>query len=299
MLEYSSIIFAFVGAFLFGLTAVILKVGTQNQNLYLSLVIRASISVPILIVINIYRNGVNFYSPFTDRSLLFLVILSSVGLMLGDILLMHILKKKPIGMITPIIAINPVFTILLLWASGEETITFKIGLLSLLIIIGVFLVTYNGSEKMELNQPIVDFEALIYGLLISIVWGSMLFFDILILKDDDVDGFTFSGVKIIILYIISIVLLIISKLRNASDINLSNKKSIKFMLLAGITGWILGIILVYSAFDMGPPAIITPIVGLNPLFAVIVSVFLKFEGVNKIKILGIVLCISSSILLVL
>ena len=94
-------------------------------------------------------------------------------------------------------------------------------------------------------------EALFYGLLIAIIWGAMLYFDILILKEDGVDGFTFSAVKIITLAFISVLLIIIYGLRNSfEDINLSNKRSVKYMLIAGFTGWVVGTIIVYSTLTI-------------------------------------------------
>lgn len=295
----TSIILAFIGSFLFGLTAVILKVGTQKQNLYVSLLVRAAASIPFLLVISIYTAGVDFYSPFAEPSLLLLIMLSSTGLLLGDILLMHILKKKPVGIITPIIAINPIFTTILLLTTGEESISSKTIIITAVIIIGVFLVTFNRSNSDQSDNSLIDGEALFYGLLIAIVWGIMMFFDILILREDNVDGITFSTVKIIIVSIFSIILLIIFGMKNSfEDINLSNRKSVKYMLLAGIVGWVVGIITVYSAFDLGSAEIIIPIVGLNPLFAVMISILFKFEGINKIKGLGIMLCVASSIILV-
>ncbi|MCE7733806.1 MAG: EamA family transporter [Candidatus Heimdallarchaeota archaeon] len=299
MSPLTSIILAFTGSFLFGLTAVILKVGTQKQNLYVSLLVRAAASIPFLLVISIYTAGADFFAPFTEPSLFLLIVLSAIGLLLGDILLMHILKKKPVGMITPIIAINPIFTTVLLLTTGEESITFKTVIITIAIIIGVFLVTFNKLNGDQSGNSLIDVEALFYGLLIAIVWGIMMFFDILILREDDIDGITFSTVKIIIVTVFSIILLIIFGMTNSfEDINLSNRKSVKYMLLAGIVGWVLGIILVYSAFDLGSAEIIIPIIGLNPLFAVMISIFFKFEGINKVKGLGIILCVVSSIILV-
>lgn len=295
----TSIFLAFIGSFLFGLTAVILKVGTQKQNLYVSLLVRAAASIPFLLVISIYTSGFDFFSPFAKPSLFRLIVLSSTGLLLGDILLMHILKKKPVGIITPIIAINPIFTTVLLLTTGEEAITIKTGIITVAIIIGVFLVTFNRSNEDQFGNSLIDVEALFYGLSIALVWGIMMFFDILILREDDVNGVTFSAVKIIIVAVFSIILLIVFGIKNSfDDINLSNRKSVKYMLLAGVVGWVVGIITVYSAFDLGSAEIIIPIIGLNPLFAVMISILFKFEGINKVKGMGIILCVASSIILV-
>jgi drug/metabolite transporter (DMT)-like permease len=290
---------AFAGSMLFGLTAVVLKLGTKGQNVYYSLFMRASSAVPILLIINIYRGGVNFYDPFLENKILVLIVLSSIGLLLGDVLLMHILKTKPVGVITPIIATNPFFTTILLLLAGEGGVTAKIILLTLSIVLGVFLVTYNKSNNTEFNDKIIDTEAMMYGLGISFTWGIMLFLDIQILQEEDIDGFTFSGIKVMIVGIVSILLVMITALRNNEfEMKFVNKKSMKFMLLAGILGWVLGAILVYSAFDKGPAPIINPIVGLNPLFSTVFSIILMLEGINKTKSLGIALCVLSSILLI-
>ncbi|MHA2029774.1 MAG: EamA family transporter [Candidatus Kariarchaeaceae archaeon] len=299
MVEFVTVAIAVVGSLFFGLTAVILKIGTENQNVYYSLLIRAGASVPILFAINIYRDGIDFFEPFLENKVLILIILSSATLLLGDILLMYILKTKPVGVITPIIATNPFFATMLLLLFGEEGITMKIIILTLTIILGVFFVTYQKPNNNRANGKIIDRDALVFGLLISFTWGIMLFLDIQILKDDKIDGFAFSGVKIIIVGLFSTILVIITTLKNdKAETKLLNRRSVKYMLLAGITGWVLGVILVYSAFNIGPAAIINPIVGLNPLFAAIFSIMLRLEGINRVKSFGISLCVISSIMLV-
>jgi drug/metabolite transporter (DMT)-like permease len=299
LVEFVTVAIAVVGSLFFGLTAVILKIGTENQNVYYSLLIRAGASVPILFAINIYRDGIDFFEPFLENKVLILIILSSATLLLGDILLMYILKTKPVGVITPIIATNPFFATMLLLLFGEEGITMKIIILTLTIILGVFFVTYQKPNNNRANGKIIDRDALVFGLLISFTWGIMLFLDIQILKDDKIDGFAFSGVKIIIVGLFSTILVIITTLKNdKAETKLLNRRSVKYMLLAGITGWVLGVILVYSAFNIGPAAIINPIVGLNPLFAAIFSIMLRLEGINRVKSFGISLCVISSIMLV-
>ena len=75
-------------------------------------------------------------------------------------------------------------------------------------------------------------------------------------------------------------------------------KTRNYLLLAGFIGWFLGSVLVYTALNDGPIPIITPIIGLNPLFAVVISLTLGHEQMGKTKLFGVLLCVISSILLV-
>ena len=99
-------------------------------------------------------------------------------------------------------------------------------------------------------------------------------------------------------FIVTLMLIFSKKLRELKTTS-ANKSSTRYLLLAGFVGWVLGAILVYISFDLGSAVMINLIVGLNPIFAVTISLFLKMERFSRLKFIGMVLCIFSSILLIL
>lgn len=301
MLFSSTVIIAmaFTGSFFFGLTAVILKKGVPNQDVNFGLLIRALASVPVLILLSIIMLGSDFYKVIFEAGIFWLILFSSLLLLTADLLFMHILKEKPVGLITPIAAINPLFATFLLIFFQYAEFSYDIIFWIILIIIGVFLVTFERSDEMRMFKDFIDIKALLFGLAIAIIWGTKTLVSIMILESESITGLHYSTLEISILGIIMGIVFVMRN-RNIKKMrgHFSNRKSILYMLLAGIVGWVLGAILVFSAFNEGDPIIINPIIGLNPLFSVIISLLLKHENMNKVKAAGIFLCIFSSIMIV-
>ena len=290
---------AFGGSFCFGLTGVILKIGVENQNIYTGFVIRILGSAPFLLLFNFLLFGLGFFTPFLSIDVLSLIFFAALLMVTGDLILMSTLKSKPVGLVVSIAATNPLFTFLLLFISGEETISLETLFLTFFIILGLLLVTFEQSSTDRYSNQIFDLHALVAGLIIAILWGLMIFVEITILKDENIIGISYSTMKIVSLSLVVTLALIVSKNLGELKTTFANKSSTRYLLLAGFVGWVLGAILVYTSFDLGSAAIINLIVGLNPIFAVTISLFLKMERFSKLKFLGMVLCIFSSIFLIL
>ena len=290
---------AFTGSLFFGLTAVILKLGVPQQDISFGLLIRALASIPFLFLISIIFIGSDFYMVIFKFRVFGLVLFSAMLLLLADLLFMYILKEKSVGLITPIVAINPLFATFLLIVFQYATFSFDIIFWIVVIIFGIFLVTFERSENMKTLRDFIDVKALLFSLAIALIWGIKTLVSIIILENENITGLHYSTLEITLLGLITgIVFLIKNRSRVKLKSHFSNTKSIKYMLLAGLIGWGLGSVLVFSAFNEGDPIIINPIVGLNPLFSVIISIMLKHEQINKIKATGIFLCIFSSIMIV-
>jgi drug/metabolite transporter (DMT)-like permease len=97
--------------------------------------------------------------------------------------------------------------------------------------------------------------------------------------------------------IVSLALIFSRNLGNLQS-SFADTRSVSYLFFAGFVGWVLGATLVYTSFDLGSAVTINLIIGLNPIFAVIVSLVLKMESFSKLKFIGMALCIFSSILLV-
>lgn len=288
---------AFIGSLLFGLTGVILKLGVQNTSVIFGIFVRALVSIPFLLLFSHFTIGFVIYNVFTNISLLMLMISSSVLLLSADFLFMNILKEKPVGVITPIVSTNPMITAILLIFLGISKFSASLLLWTSLIIVGIMIVTYETDQTSI--RDFFDTKALIFGMGISMCWGLKTLVSILILQNKHVTGTMYTTMEIIILGTISSTLFF-GKNHSVDNVksHFINRKSIKLMMLAGIVGWVVGAILVFTAFEKGDPIIINPIIGMNHLFTVIISLILKIETVNKFKVVGIILCIFSSLMIV-
>jgi len=292
------LVMAFSGSFCFGLTSVIIKLGVENQNIFSGLFIRILGSAPFLLILNLLLFGSVFFTAFLPLDIISLVILASLLMVAGDLILMSTLKSKPVGLVIPVAATNPLFTSLLLLITGEETVSFEILMLTFFIILGILLVTYEQPNTEEKLNQIFDLHALVAGLIIAILWGLMIFVEISILKHENIIGISYSAMKIFSLSLVVSLALIFSRNLGNLKTSFADNNSVKYLFFAGFVGWVLGAILVYTSFDLGPAVTINLIVGLNPIFAIIISLVLKMENFSRLKFIGMTLCIFSSILLV-
>ena len=141
---------------------------------------------------------------------------------------MHTLKSGvPVGVLIPIVGSNPLFASILLLITGEEVFSPEIIILTLFIIVGVILVTYekSASENAGLGQ-VINMKALAAGLTAALLMGLMIYIEIVILKHDAIEGFSYSTVKIFGLGLIGSIPLLLtgskSKLKDSfSNSNIS------------------------------------------------------------------------------
>ncbi len=292
------LVMAFSGSFCFGLAGVILKLGVENQNIFSGSFIRVLGSAPFLLIINLLLFGPVFFTVFLPLDIISLVILASLLMITGDLILMATLKSKPVGLIVPIAATNPLFTFLLLLITGEETISLEILLITFSIILGILIVTYEQPNTNGKVNKIFDLQALVAGLVIAVLWGLMIFVEITILKNNQINGISYTAMKIFSLSLVVSLALIFTKNLGNLKASFADKSSVRYLFFAGFIGWALGAILVYTSFDLGSAVTVNLIVGLNPIFAVIISLVLKMESFSRLKFIGMALCIISSILLV-
>lgn len=296
------IFLAFAGSISFGLTGVLLKIGMKDQRIFFALLIRSLGSVPFLIGISFIVYGWDAFSIFISMKLLILTLAAAGMLVMGDMLFMEILKTKPIGVITPLIAVNPLFTLLILLITGVVSITANIIILTSFIIIGVMLVTFDKPKMNNgTKSKMFDLKALVFGLSIALLFGTMTFIDAYILKEGSTNGISYTTSKFTFVGLYACILFILSSKRQSTSntVNSRNKSSIKLMLLAGVVGWVIGSIMVFIALEEGPLPIIVPIIGINPLFAVVISLLLGMENLSSTKLVGIMSCIFCSVLLIL
>lgn len=289
------IFFAFSGAFCLGFTAVLLARASVD-NVYYGLIIRALGSVPIVLVSTLLLQGADFLGALGDLRILAIISFGALMLVFADIFIMSILKRKPVGIIAPLIAIFPLFTTVLLIITGYAAFSPAILGYTLLIVIGVAVITYDNTTEANNSVPF-DLEAMGYGLLIAIFLGLTNYMDVVVLEDTtDLDGLSYTSLKFSLLLIISLVFFI--ALRHSwSDWKhfTRNTSSTKYLLLAGLTAWALGSLFIYTAYNNSDPRVVNAIIGINPVFGVIVSLLLGMEKLNAQKVIGLLFCVVASI----
>lgn len=290
------LLFSFLGSVCLGITAVFLA-KADVDSVYYGLIIRALASGPLVLIIALFTEGNDFLYTFIRFEYLFPTILASLALISADILIMSILKRKPVGIISPLISTFPLFTALLLAITGKVVFSLPIILFTLLIVLGVAFVTFDRSKNAEgIRVAPFDAEALKIGLLIALFIGITNYIDILLLqRESNLSGISYTGMKFMTVLLLSIIISITVKdVKWRSYFN--NKSSTTYLLLGGFAAWGLGSVLIFSSYNITKsPEIVNAITGINPVFAVLLSLTLGMEKMNFLKIIGLVLCVVASI----
>lgn len=285
---------SFVGAFFMGLTAVLLKYA-DIDNVYYGLILRSLSSGVLLLLIMLILRGSMIFSPLADPLVFLLLVLTAIFQIVADALIMSILKRKPVGMIAPLMAIFPLFTSIGLILVGIIHFAPLILLYTLLIVIGVGFVTFSRSQK-DPDLSMFDREGLLYGVLIAFFLGLTNLTDIIILHHTVIDGLQYTALKFSMLAVLSTLGFVLSG-QHWSDWQRfwSNRSSTRYLVAAGLCAWLLGAASVYTAYTAINPGVVNAIIGINPVFAVLISLFLRIEELSVRKSLGLIFCVVASV----
>ena len=116
------------------------------------------------------------------------------------------LKKYPVKVILPITSIYPLFTAILLILTGQEALTIQILLGTIVIISGVYMVT-RGDNKND-----IKIEALIYGLLPAIAWGSsVLLTRYTLYNHPGAESISLTGFRVFFIGLVALIIFLLSE----------------------------------------------------------------------------------------
>ena len=285
---------SFAGAFFLGLTAVLLKLADVD-NVFYGLIIRACASGPPVLILVLFLKDIISLNLFFNPIFIFELVLAAAFLICADMLIMTILKRKPVGMIAPLIAVFPLFTTILLIITKFARFSPIILFFTSLIIVGVAMVTYERSDP-ESSQISFDLEAIGFGLIIAMFLGLTNYMDIIIiLSFTSLNGLVYTSFKFMMVLCLSSILFVLIHDHNDWKRFQSNQSSTLFLLAAGLSAWGFGSLLIYTAYDNSNPEIVNAIIGINPVFAVLISISLKMERLGILKVVGLLLCVVASI----
>ncbi len=288
-----SLILAFVASIAWGFNSHIMKIGIKDEKPMKALFIRALAASPILLLMSLFRGGIDSILIYFEGDLLFLVLLTSILVVLGDGIFMFALKKHDVKKILPIAATYPLVTTILLLISGTEIFNFMILFGTVFIIIGVGIVSSKGDLTF-------DREVLVMGLMAGTFWGTSIFFVRLILEAPNTNSISVMGIRTLYMGLIGISIYIFTpKSQQYQDREKSEKKRTTLLLLmSGIIGWVLGAAVFFEAVDLGGASMTTPISSTNPIIAILIGKTLGLEEIDRKQLIGIISSVIGTIIIV-
>ncbi|OLS21842.1 MAG: hypothetical protein HeimC3_33640 [Candidatus Heimdallarchaeota archaeon LC_3] len=293
---FSSLIALFV-AFLWGINSHFVKKGMIGENVFSSLFFRSITAFPILIILGIYFSGLDVLLNYLSLDVFPFVFASIILLVIGDGIFAYSLKKYPVKVILPITSIYPLFTQIVLMITGQEFIGTSILFGTVIIDVGVFMVT-RGDSKNNIKA-----EAVIFGLIPAIAWGTSVAFVNYVLNSlPGAEPISLTGIRILFIGVIGLGLFFLSKNNVKKYIERPREEkinSIFYLGLSGLIAWTFGATLFFFAVQNIGAGIPTPISSTNPIWAVLVGTLFGIEFITRKQMLGVFSCVMGTIIILL
>lgn len=299
---------SFVAAIAWGSSMVIFKVGIKNTDPLVATYIKGIVAVPVLILLGWVLYGVESLALlFTYPNSLWLF-LATVSITFGDFFSLFALKKINVSIAQPISAVYPFFTTLILLIAKIEKITWVIITGTLLIIFGVFTISYftqktsNQEAKREHDQN--NGKNTIYGIILSVLaatfWGLTIVFTRLILNGEGVEVVSMMGIRNGLMVAMAFILVLIRaniKRDNFMKNIFTQKKEAFILMGGGAISWCIGGVSFFTAVTMIGAGISTPLSSISPFIVTILSVFFLKEKITKKQILSIFIIVMGAVIL--
>ncbi|MCE7737403.1 MAG: DMT family transporter, partial [Candidatus Heimdallarchaeota archaeon] len=201
--------------------------------------------------------------------------------------------------ILPVSSIYPLFTTIILIATGTESIGIITVIGTLIIIFGIMIVTSNGKFTSFSKG------AFVFGVSAAFGWGTSVFFIKKILDVEGTDGLGLLSIRNAILGVEALIVYLVIKRRTGQSKKRETRtkeernKSIKYLGISGLLGDSIGASIFFIAVQRIGAAITTPISSTNPIIAAIIGFVAGIEDIKKAQFIGILLCVGGVIVIVL
>ena len=235
-----SAFFALIAAFCWGINSHIVRVGIKDENVFLGFFYRASFTFPILLLISFFISQPNILQVyFSFNEITLYIMISVILILIGDGFFMLALKEFPVNVIMPIAAIYPLITTVILIITGTENISHLVLFGTLFIIVGVSIVTRYGNNN---GKNPVSRKAIKFALISAFSWGTSVVFVTLILKNPGADPISLTGFRTLFMgiFAIGIYIFLINNNKKVKRPKNEKIKSLSFMALSGVVGWVFG-----------------------------------------------------------
>ena len=280
--------FALANAFLFAFHNMLTKKGLRYSNPATAVITSLCINMVFLWTVSI------LFVPLESLTNSAMLIFAVVGLFqpgLTRLLTYKGIETLGVAITDPIRASTPLFSALFAILFLGESMTLPIFFATLLIIVGITLLSHRGSGSVQKIRLLYIF----YPLLASLLGGFSQ-----VLRKFGLAAiphpFLAAAVTASSSFTVSVLLLLLSG-RRKTTFNL-NRKCLPFYLLAGVVVS-LGMVAIYYALDLGKVTVVIPISSTGPFFSLIFSaLFLRdVERVTLKIVMGACLIISGVLLI--
>ena len=197
----------------------------------------------------------------------------------------YIICKTDISLAGTVLAIYPIYTVLLSTIFLREQVNIVQIFGILLIVAGLLMVLKVNIKKMKVSRW------LFWALLVSVAMGVGAFINKLSIVRFGLPSY------VLVAALSNIPCLLITRVFDHDPIKLNINRKILFVVLSGNILMPLGVLFLYIALSNGPASLVSPIVSIYPAITVILAYCYLKERIERTKIYGIAAIILGVLLL--
>ena len=265
-----------LSAMIWAFSSVFYKAGLKEMKPTTVNTIRPIVALIFLFGVLIITGNFEEIFELTARDLLYIVLATLFGLVIGDLLYMFSLRAVGIARAYPISNTYPLFTIFLATLFIGEIISFKVIFGSILIIVAIFLISEKNFD-LDIRRGVLS------AIGASFFWGASM--TAMKLAMSSVSPLVFSTVRMGIFA--SFLLIYTMKYEKIEFLKIN--KSWILVAIGGILDLGVGILLFLEALRYIDVSRAAPLNGTAPIFAIILAVVLTNEKISMRIILGVIL----------
>jgi len=297
---YLGVLFAILASILWGVNSHILRAGASGENPFMALLYRGIVAFPILLIMTLVFRPLSALTVYLSSELILWVLLLVLSIIIGDGIYIYAMKKYEVSIILPVATSYPVLVSVILIAFGIEHLGGLILIGTLMVVLGIALVTHYRYNTDNIRTGIEP-EAILLGLGVALGWGMSVVFARIILDAADTESFGLMTIRTVVIGLVG-GMIYFSNSNNRQEYRkksiATKKRSFSIFGLSGIFGWVLGATLLFLALENIEAGIATPISASNPIIAVIIGQFTGIDKINFKQFLGILLTTLGVILIV-
>lgn len=246
--------------------------------------VRLWIAVPIVILIALAMEG-NFFVQANLHTWIILIISGIFGYFLSDSLSIWAFTNIGPRETMVIMTVNPIFNSFLSYFFFTETLSAKQMFAILITIAGIIILILNQDKEDDEIKKKHQVKGVIFAVLAALFQGFSNIFAKSALST--IDPISTNAIRMIGGLLAAVLFAVFFRKEFFNDFKaFNNKKHLSLLFIATITGPILGMSLLLTAFNMSPIGLLTAIIQISPIFILIYELIFQKKHIKTLEIIG-------------
>lgn len=282
-------ILAIITALTYAENSIIYSYLGKKASIKATVHVRLWIAVPIIVIMALISEG-NFFLQATLTNWIFLLLSGLLGYFFCDSLLFWAFTNIGPREAMVIMTLNPIFTSILSYFIFNESLTVFQILAILITISGIIILILGQDKEKDVIKKNNKTKGAIFAFLAAIFQATSAVLSKSALSN--LGAISTNSIRMIGGLVGAVVFALFFRKQFKNDfIIFNNKKHFSLLLIATITGPIIGMSLLLTSFNYIPIGLATAIVQISPIFILLYELIFMKKRLKALEILGTIISV--------